>query len=831
VQVAANGSIHHIRIHRDLIKSYGVTLSAGIGYSSSETKVRVRVQSCPKGEVEQPNKDPHPLTDLFFPRSGLDVDNPLGIDATEPNFGERLLNPVKALAEAEERQRTLTEEKHRLLENRSTAEIVDENTGIVTRLDKINRELHNLEQRLATERDRQRVTREEHRQVSEALENIDARVQAMEANPAMVLSHYTLKHNTKIVNLYALLAGEHLHTLKVRHEDLLNNRIPQGYVPFSAPGRVERLKARQKTARHISNHLATPGATWVNFELAPGHNIRVPADLAFERVDELHQYFADFLHDSFMAVEDATDERINLIVASQEALTETRAQATTTLVNNDDALRRAKEAFQEKLDTAKAEIERLENGKYRYQGKISDTRQEAEALVDLIIGTERKIGDLQTQIDDYEALLDNSRPKLSFAGRMSKLFLLSGGMVVFEAWNLSSMTEKLSNNYRNTRGWIDFGSALADFGATIAGSAQYILESKYGSRKVVKSRLDNLTRERFIRTYPLTARSGAWILRAYNIAAGANILSGVLGSLICLIDAYNRWVLGDRDAAVAYGVAAVGFALTAAAAVPVLEAASAVLGLVGFGLVVIGFTLVYFLTDASLETLLKNCSFGSEPAQRYGGNGFLQDESYIYWRERRDLAYHACVSELFQPSVRYVDNWPEDEDCCEITIQTPGLGANGVFQFDIQAWHDKKEQWETITLVSNLPGMMKSSNPKTVRVKADGATHRICVDKEFIQSFNSQDGHSFTYNTVKTKLRVRVQYYPQGEAARLFPGAPTTYVLPAPKRNDGGYPIVNGEVVDVKTATEHAWVVVEGEITDRESRSLEEIAKAGRPMY
>ncbi|GGX41350.1 hypothetical protein GCM10007392_05310 [Saccharospirillum salsuginis] len=53
MQVAAKGSTHRIRIHRDLIKSFGVRFSAGIGYTSSETKVRVRVQTYPRGEAER----------------------------------------------------------------------------------------------------------------------------------------------------------------------------------------------------------------------------------------------------------------------------------------------------------------------------------------------------------------------------------------------------------------------------------------------------------------------------------------------------------------------------------------------------------------------------------------------------------------------------------------------------------------------------------------------------------------------------------------------------------------------------------------------------------
>lgn len=897
-----------------------------------------------------PDKAPHPMTDIFFPRSGPEAENPLSIDETEPSLEERLLNPVKvrriidglndmdylnwppliingsevdlhdfaneaiksftlsltlmpgiespegsgnpdaetqawrfaghtahafgavlsgqnyedvkaaqsnemewgseqqrrqqdqaklqadiagakirqqelqvkqqeyaadisdteqALTEAEQRQRQFEVEKNRLLDNRHESDLLRENTGMRTRIDQVNDELSYLDTQLKSERARLVETKAEHRQVSEALNNINTRVQAMEASTGKVLSNFTLKHNTKVVSLYALLAGEHLQTLKITHDDLLYNRIPSGYLPFSAAGTVQRLKARLRTAQHIAQYQGP----WVNFEISPAQKIRVPADLAFENVDELHQYFADFLHDSFMVAEDVNAERINLIVASQETLAETRAQAKATIVDNEETLRQAKEAFQEKLTSAKAEIERLENGKYRYQGMLSETKKEAESLAEMLIGTERKIATLQTQIDDYETLLDNSRPNLSFSGRMSKLLLLSGGMVVFEAWNLSSMTEKLSSDYRDVRGWIDFSSALADFAATIVGSAQYIMESKYGNWKVVESRLKNITHEQFIRSYPLTEKSATWVLRFYNFAGWLNLGAGVLGAVISLIDAYNRWVMGDRDAAAAYGVVTVGFALTAASSIRALAPISARLGLVGFGLVVIGYVLVYFLEDKTLETLLKNCSFGREPAKRYGGTNFLNDDTHAHWRERRDLAYHSCISQLLQPSVHFLSTCQEDENFCEITIRTPGLAAEGTYQFDIQAWQDRNDQWETVTLVTNASGSAISADPGSVQVKADGVMHQIRLRKDLIKSFNSQDHYGIASSTVQTKMRVRVQLYPLGEAARLFPGAPTTYVLPAPERNSDGYPIVNGDVVDESTATEHAWLVTEGEVT------------------
>ena len=45
VQISANGSVHKIRIHRDLVKSFGAPLKGGFGYVSTETNIRIRVKS------------------------------------------------------------------------------------------------------------------------------------------------------------------------------------------------------------------------------------------------------------------------------------------------------------------------------------------------------------------------------------------------------------------------------------------------------------------------------------------------------------------------------------------------------------------------------------------------------------------------------------------------------------------------------------------------------------------------------------------------------------------------------------------------------------------
>lgn len=732
----------------------------------------------------------------------------------ERNYNEKINEKEQRIVENENLRHNLTQEKERLLGGRSEAEVLNESSGLSARINYIDRQLISINQQLTTERTQLAETKVERLQATEALSNINDRVQVMENSAGKVFSNFTLKHNTRIVNLYALLAGEHLKTLKVTHDDLLNNRLPQGYTPFTATGRLERLKGRLNTAHHIAGYQGP----WVNFKLAPNHSIRVPADLAFENVSDLQQYMADFTHDAIMTVEEVTTDRINLLVISQEKLSETRAQATATIINNEHALSEARAAFKEKIEAANDNITRLENGKFRYKNLLSETKEEAEELVRMVVGNERKIAQLQAQIDDYEVMLDNSRPKLSFSNRMDKLFLFSGGMVVFEAWNLSQITDKLLSNPQNTRSKIDFFSAMVDFAATITGSAQYILESKYGNRAVIKSRLQNLTREQFIRTYPLTRSSATWILRTYNISIGLNILSGVVGSVISLLDAYNRWVLGDRDAAAAYGVVAVGFALTAAAVIPSLASASAMLGIVGFGLIAVGFTLVYFLTDTPLETLLKNSPFGKDVESRFSSGGFWQEESYQHWESRRDLAYHDIVSFLYQPQVIFHKHWVSHEEYCELIVQTPALMAEGCYKIDIQAGRIEDNEWETLSLVTNNPTSPVTTNPGSVQVETNGVRHHIRIHRDLIRSFGTHRGTSYmpffgAINTVETDLRLRVKTYPKGEGVPIFPGSLTPYSLPAPKRDSEGRPVIDGVVVNEQSAMENSWLIAQGPIT------------------
>ncbi|GGX41377.1 hypothetical protein GCM10007392_05350 [Saccharospirillum salsuginis] len=141
--------------------------------------------------------------------------------------------------------------------------------------------------------------------------------------------------------------------------------------------------------------------------------------------------------------------------------------------------------------------------------------------------------------------------------------------------------------------------------------------------------------------------------------------------------------------------------------------------------------------------------------------------------------------------------------------------TNGVYQIDIQAWKSEIERWETVTLLSNDPRAPESANPGNVQVAANGSTHNIRIHRDLIKSFGVTFSAGIGYTSSETKVRVRVQTYPKGEAERLFPGAWIPYVLPAPGRNEMGQAVVDENVVDEKTAAENAWLIAEGAVVHR----------------
>ena len=710
------------------------------------------------------------------------------------------------LEEARARKQELTLERQNILQNQSELGKQMESFSLVSRIDQIDKELIDLEQYMEEATAERAQLRQQRTQVTDALANIENNLNKMRAS-GTVLSGGTLKHNTKVVNLYSLLAGEHLQALKVTHDDLLNNRLPEGHVAMTAAGRMQRMKTTLATAKHIKNHQGP----WVNFELGPDKKVRVPADLALENTQQLHQYLSTYMHSTLDTAEVRNANKIIQIVFAQEATSLARSAAEVKVIENANRLLLA-DVIQQAANDADQHIQRIGQDIYEYEQKTFKTKAEALELAKIMKDAETKITSLETTIVGYEKALTSGQPQLHFTQRMDQLFLLNGAMVAFEAYNLASVANRLMNDFGNTRARIDMASALTDFAATIATSYQYVFESKYGTTKQIESRLKDAAKRKFIQTLPVDGKILGKSILVTRIAAGTNIVAGVLSALLSSIDAYNRWMLGDRDAAIAYGMTVVGFALTAIAAIPAMQAAALALNIVGFVLIAAGFALVYFLIDTPTETLLKNSPFGKDPDLRFGGGLIFKDEDYQHWKNRRDLAYHECTSFFLQPSVHFAETWVEHEEYCELAIQTPGLMTDGVYQIDIQAWHIKEDRWETITLLSNDPSAKVSANPGNVQIAANGSTYKIRVHRDLIKTFGAPLSGGFGYISTETNIRVRVQTYPKGEAARIFPGALTPYVLPAPKRDELGRATIDGEVVDEKTAAENSWLIAEGAV-------------------
>ena len=518
------------------------------------------------------------------------------------------------------------------------------------------------------------------------------------------------------------------------------------------------------------------------------------------------------MHSTLDTAEVRNANKIVQIVFAQEATSLARSAAEVKVIDNANRLLLA-DVIQQAANDADQHIQRIGQDIYEYEQKTFKTKAEALELAKIMKDAETKIASLETTIDGYEKALTSGQPQLHFAQRMDRLFLLNGAMVAFEAYNLASAANRLAKDIQNTRGWLDFGSALTDLTATIVTSYQFVFESKYGTTNQIKSRLKDITKEEFVRSWRISEQIKYKSIRLNVWAAGLNAASGIVSSLLSSIDAYNRWVLGDKDAAAAYGVTAVGFALTTVAAVSSLSTAALLtLNVAGFALIAIGFVLVFFWTDTPTETLLKNSPFGREVKSRFGGGGFMQDESYQHWNGRRDLAYHECASFFLQPRVQFSETWVEHEEFCELVTQTPGLMANGTYHIEVQAWHSENKQWETITLLSNDPNTRVSAHPGNIQIKADGFTHKIRIHRDLIKSFGSKPSFGIGYTSTETKIRVRVKTYPKGEASRLFPGAITPFVLPAPMRNELGQAVIDENVVDERTAAENAWLVAEGSV-------------------
>lgn len=752
------------------------------------------------------------------------------LTARQDKYEQKIQQKKQSLQQANKKLDGLQAQRRTLLDGYgSVEELKKANAAAAQHLRSIDGEIHALQTEQTELNQLIDYTQKKRQQVQTALSHIDEQIQAIKQSDGMLSSH-TLKlarpkqHNATVARLYALLAGDQLQILDISHSDLLADRIPDGLLPMSAPGRIKRLEEMLETAKRIKNHRGE----WVSFELAPGKQVRVPADLAINDAERLQKYLAYYTHKTLKGVTDVSEESIKQVVIAIDALQSQQVQTLAQIESNNKTARTVTRQ-DKKIASLEQKIHQDEKGLYHLEGMFGNNAAELKETQRLIQASSNEIENLEATIKKYQQVLDNGELHRHFDGRMNKLFLLNGGMAVFEVFNLSMATEKVYSNSANIRSWVDMGSALIDFGATIASSMEFVFEAKYGTKDQINARLANRAKERFVKTLPVTEAIKRRSILIRGASMGFNIVSGFVSALISVIDAHNRWVLGDYNAAVAYGFVAVGFALTGVAALPALASCAITLNVVGFVILAIGFALVYFFTDTLAETLLKNCPFGADPEKRFSPNGWMSDfldrfnqdpeQNFVYWEHNREQAYHDMLSFFFAPRIQFKEQWFYRKAFCEFTIITPALSNKGDYRIDLQIQSENNPGWETLVLISNNPNhRQNTTNAEWVMVTRNGPSHHIRLHQKMLLEYGLHRGTHRLFgffeavNTAESHLRLRVKTFPNGQGCQLFPGSVQDYVLPSPKRDKQGRALVNGKPVAEALASEDSWVVQTGRV-------------------
>ncbi|ADZ92273.1 toxin VasX [Marinomonas mediterranea] len=671
-------------------------------------------------------------------------------------------------------------------------------------------------------------TQQKQQQVNNALKNVDTQIQALKQSKG-VLSASTLKsvrnlkkHNASVASLYALMAGDQLEVLHISHNDLLADRIPDGLMPMSMPGRLKRLEEMLDIAKRFKNHKGE----WANVEIDANRQVRVPVDLAINDMDRLQQYLAYITHSQLDDVVKDSQSRVKQVALKMGAISDERAKVSDEIAENEKRAKRI-ENNEKRLAEIEKQITRDKQGVYHLGAMSSGNGKVLTETQNLIDKSSNKILELEGTIEKYQGILDQGHLQRHFKGRMNTLMYLNGGMMVFESYNLSSAAESFIDD-RSYRKFIDFGSALIDFAATLFSAIQYVHEAKYGTAKQIKKRLygSQADTQKFVKTLAVDEKILSRSVRIQTFSIGFNAASGVLSAIISGIDGYNRWLVGDKDAAMAYGLTSIGFVMTAAAALPMLASMALTLNIAGFLLIAGGFVMVYLFTDTPAESLLKNSPFGIDPEARFssGGEGWtlpfgLTERPFLNWKQNREQAYHEILSFFYAPRIQFKGEWLIDKEYCEFTISTPALSNKGRYHLEIQIQPANMETWVLLAMINGATNnTLEATNSDWIRLEVDGAHHRIRLHKKLLLTFE-QHTHNYGWFSPaiasEWHLRLRIKTFPNGPQATLFPGAKTHYMLPAPERDEQGRALIDDNPVSDAEAMEHSWVTMEKSVVNK----------------
>ncbi|WP_313223552.1 hypothetical protein [Stutzerimonas nitrititolerans] len=252
------------------------------------------------------------------------------------------------------------------------------------------------------------------------------------------------------------------------------------------------------------------------------------------------------------------------------------------------------------------------------------------------------------EVIKYSAWRHAVASKLDTAAQSPSLPLVA---VACAMYNLSAQAEMTSLQREagdgEARYILGYASALLDLGVASGNLSKFILGSENGLVTFLNKPRLNVSRISTRWAVNLREQTGNLRLPILRAVSGGAML---FTTAITVWDAKRAWHQGDRDAALAYGVAAAGGAAWTAYALgmcinPVVLVAGAVL-FIG------GSILAGWLVDSDIEALMKNGPFGKDHGQTGMLDKVFGDDQRFAHLSDPHIAYQQLLGILGRPMIQ-----------------------------------------------------------------------------------------------------------------------------------------------------------------------------------
>ena len=393
------------------------------------------------------------------------------------------------------------------------------------------------------------------------------------------------------------------------------------------------------------------------------------------------------------------------------------------------------------------------------------------------IGEAREVRFIFAPIDsDAAEMVRQGRERIGFTERAIGTTRLPYVMVAFQAMNLGQSL--YSFNRESGKTVLAFGAATVDITLALLNLSDYISRryqaptpiaktSSFSQKVLIKNGQSNLVS----RLFPSLIRVNWVVSKA----------AGVLAAVTMTWEAMERFKEGDMDAAVAYGMAAVGATM--------LLVFSGPAGWVGLALLVGGAVTGIMLTDGPLEQWVKHGPFG----EQRGVAPWLEEPEEAYYRLQGILANITITARRVTPQERdaLMDQLGDTHN-----RPTPASFLMG------QMWQEHLQQTPINTVIevkSGLPGMGVELQDVAIIKRLEGKTYNTPAFSGWVKESETQitplltqlSPHSiryFVYTPVgksalgpQTGTGYRWEAQVQFREATQVPYLPTNRFYPAPE--------------------------------------------------